>query len=184
MKIKKALTTLAITTVLTAALAAPALAVEPTPTTKDIVYPTATTDYSTVTAAVDNAYKVTIPEKIDFGKLNKDSTGDELIEDLTVSATSVVIPADKKLNVTVKGSGASDAFTITTTGGGNMEYDVYNTTDTTGTSISPNSTFTDFEAGIPSTTQTVNGKVKLKNAPVHSGDYTGTLTFTCSIPTP
>ena len=179
MKIKKALIPIAVTAVLTAILAAPALAAD-----KQIVYPTATTDSSTVTAAVSNAYTVTIPETIDFGKLTKDSTGDALIKDLTVSATDVVIPADKKLNVTVKGSGASDAFTITTTGGGNMDYDVYNTTDTTGTSISPNSTFKDFEAGNPSATQTVNGKVKLKNAPVHSGDYTGTLTFTCSIPTP
>ena len=172
MKIRKTLTTLALACLLTATLAAPALAADPT-----IVSP-ATTAGSAVNAAVDNAYTVTIPEKVDFGKLTKDSTGDALIKDLTVSAAGVVIPADKNLNVTVKGDGTSEAFTIDTAAGGIIGYNVYNTVDTTGT------TFKDFEAGKPSTTQTVNGKVKLKNAPVHSGDYTGTLTFTCTVAAP
>ena len=173
MKIKKTLTTLALTGLLTATLAAPALA-------KNIVYPTVSNGDSPVEATVDNAYTVTIPEKIDFGKLTKDSSGDDLIENLTVNATGVVIPADKKLNVTVKGSGTDDAFTIAA-GNANIEYNVYNTTTTSGDGIMTRGTFQDFEAGKPSTTQTVNGKVKLKNAPVHSGSYTGTLTFTCTV---
>lgn len=178
MKIRKTLTSLALTGLLTATLAAPALAADPT-----IVSP-ATTAGLAVNAAVDNAYTVTIPEKVDFGKLTKDSTGDALIKDLTVRAAGVVIPADKNLNVTVKGDGTSEAFTIDTAAGGIIGYNVYNTVDTTGTGVTTGGTFKDFEAGKPSTTQTVNGKIKLKNAPVHSGDYTGTLTFTCSITTP
>ena len=178
MKIRKTLTTLALACLLTATLAAPALAADPT-----IVSP-ATTAGSAVNAAVDNAYTVTSPEKVDFGKLTKDSTGDALIKDLTVSAAGVVIPADKNLNVTVKGDGTSEAFTIDTAAGGIIGYNVYNTVDTTGTGVTTGGTFKDFEAGKPSTTQTVNGKVKLKNAPVHSGDYTGTLTFTCTVAAP
>lgn len=174
MKIKKTLTTLALTGLLTAVLAAPALA-------KDIVYPTVSTGDSSVTATVDQTYTVTIPEKIDFGKLTKDSSDNALIKDLTVNATGVVIPADQVLNVKIKGSGTSEAFTIETTAGGNIGYNVYNTSGTTGDGITTGGTFQDFEAGKPSTTQTVNGRVKLKNAPVHSGSYTGTLTFTCTV---
>ena len=182
MKIRKTLTTLALACLLTATLAAPALAADPT-----IVSP-ATTAGSAVNAAVDNAYTVTIPEKVDFGKLTKDSTGDALIKDLTVSAAGVVIPADKNLNVTVKGDGTSEAFTIDTAAGGIIGYNVYNTVTECqlffGAKNNTGGTFKDFEAGKPSTTQTVNGKVKLKNAPVHSGDYTGTLTFTCTVAAP
>lgn len=61
MKIKKTLTTLALTGLLTAVLAAPALAkeiVQPTPPT------TVATGDSSVTAEVADAYTVTIPEKL------------------------------------------------------------------------------------------------------------------------
>ena len=176
MKIKKTLTTLALTGLLTATLAAPALAAD-----KKIVYPSATTDSSPVTATVDQTYTVTIPEKIDFEKLAKDSSDNALIKELNISAAGVVIPADKKLNVTVKGDGTNEAFTIDIAAGGNIGYNVYNTVDTTGTGVTTGGTFKDFEAGKPSATQTVNGKVKLKNAPVHSGTYRGTLNFTLSV---
>ena len=175
MKIKKTLTTLALTGLLTTTLAAPALAADPT-----IVAP-ATTAGSAVEATVDNAYTFTIPEKIDFEKLTKDSSDNALIKELNISATGVVIPADQVLNVKVKGSGTSEAFTIETTAGGNIGYNVYKTSGTTGDGITTGGTFQDFEAGMPSTTQTVSGRVKLKNAPVHSGSYTGTLTFTCTV---
>lgn len=174
MKIKKTLTTLALTGLLTAVLAAPALA-------KDIVYPTVSNGDSPVEAEVADAYTVTIPEKIDFGKLTKDSTDNALIKELNISATGVVIPADQVLNVKVKGNGTSDAFTINTAVGGNIGYNVYNTSGTTGDGITTGGTFQDFAAGKPSTTQTVDGRVKLKNAPVYSGSYTGTLTFTCTV---
>ena len=178
MKIKKTLTTLALTGLLTATLAAPALAkeiVQPTPPT------TVATGDASVTAEVADAYTVTIPEKIDFGKLTKDSTDNALIKELNISATGVVIPADQVLNVKVKGNGTSDAFTINTAVGGNIGYNVYNTSGTTGDGITTGGTFQDFAAGKPSTTQTVDGRVKLKNAPVYSGSYTGTLTFTCTV---
>ena len=58
MKIKKTLTTLALTGLLTATLAAPALAADPT------IEPPTPSGNSSVTAEVADAYTVTIPEKL------------------------------------------------------------------------------------------------------------------------
>lgn len=174
MKIKKTLTTLALTGLLTATLAAPALAAD-----KKIVYPSATTDSSPVTATVDQTYTVTIPDTVDFGTLTKASK--DVVKDLTVKVNNLLIDKNQTLKINVKGDDTTtaNAFTIRTTGGASIAYEVYNKSST---KVNPNSEFAAVtSADTPDTEQDVSGKLKQTGDVVHSGSYTGTLTFTCTV---
>lgn len=179
MNIKKTLTTLALTSLLTATLAAPALAGE-------IVYPTATTGDSSVTATVDQTYTVTIPDTVEFGKLTKASK--DVVKDLTVKVNNLLIDKDQALKINVKGDDTADAFTIRTTGGASIAYEVYAKGEdtTSGTPVGVDGLFASVKsANSPSDTQDISGSLKQTGAVVNAGNYTGTLTFTCSItPTP
>ena len=172
MKIKKTLTTLALTGLLTATLAAPALA-------KDIVYPSATTGDSSVTATVDQTYTVTIPEKIDFEKLAKDTTATE--KPLTVNVSNLLIDKNEVLKINVKGDDTTttNAFTIRTTGGASIAYEVYNKSKS---KVDPTGEFAAVaSADTPDTVQDVSGNLKQTGAVIHSGSYAGTITFTCTV---
>ena len=176
MKIKKTLTTLALTGLLTAVLAAPALAAD-----KTIVAP-ATTAGSPVTATVDQTYTVTIPDTVNFGTLTKASK--DVVKDLTVKVNNLLIDKNQTLKINVKGDDTTtaNAFTIRTTGGASIAYEVYNKSST---KVNPNSEFAAVtSADTPDTEQDVSGKLKQTGDVVHSGSYTGTLTFTCTVATP
>ena len=173
MKIKKTLTTLALTGLLTATLAAPALA-------KDIVYPTVSNGDSSVTATVDQTYTVTIPDTVDFGTLTKASK--DVVKDLTVKVNNLLIDKKQTLKINVKGDDTANAFTIRTTGGASIAYEVYNKSST---KVNPNSEFAAVtSADKPDTVQDVSGNLKQTGDVVHSGSYTGTITFTCTVATP
>ena len=175
MKIKKTLTTLALTGLLTTTLAAPALA-------KDIVYPTVSTGDSSVTATVDQTYTVTIPDTVNFGTLTKASK--DVVKDLTVKVNNLLIDKNQTLKINVKGDDTTDAFTIRTNGSASIAYAVYakNKDTTSGTAVDPNGEFAAVtSAATPDTEQDVSGKLKQTGAVIHSGSYTGTLTFTCTV---
>lgn len=175
MKIKKTLTTLALTGLLTAVLAAPALA-------KDIVYPTVSTGDSSVTATVDQTYTVTIPDTVDFGTLTKASK--DVVKDLTVKVNNLLIDKNQTLKINVKGDDTTttNAFTIRTTGGASIAYEVYNKSKS---KVDPTGEFAAVtSADKPDTVQDVSGNLKQTGDVVHSGSYTGTLTFTCTVATP
>lgn len=179
MKIKKTLITLALTGLLTAVLAAPALAkeiVQPTPPT------TVATGDSSVTATVDQTYTVTIPDTVNFGTLTKASK--DVVKDLTVKVNNLLIDKNQTLKINVKGDGTADAFTIRTNGGASIAYAVYakNKDTTSGAAVDPNGEFAAVtSADTPDTEQDVSGKLKQTGAVIHSGSYTGTLTFTCTV---
>lgn len=176
MNIKKTLTTLALTSLLTAVLAAPALAADPT-----IVSP-ATTGDSSVTATVDQTYTVTIPDTVEFGNLKKETANTE--KALTVKVSNLLIDKDQALKINVKGDDTADAFTIRTTGGASIAYEVYAKGEdtTSGTPVGVDGLFASVKsANSPSDTQDISGSLKQTGAVVNAGNYTGTLTFTCSI---
>lgn len=180
MKIKKTLTTLALTGLLTAVLAAPALAkeiVQPTPPT------TVATGDASVTAEVADAYTVTIPEKIELPNLSVDGAN-YATESSSITGKNIVIPEGQQLKVTVDPSkfqlkvnnvaNTAVPFKLTV---GSVDIS-YNTT-------SSETMFTTFEGGKPETEQTQNFSVTQTNkasyASTAANKYTGTITFTCTV---
>jgi len=147
MKIKKTLTTLALTGLLTAVLAAPALA-------KDIVYPTVSNGDSPVEAEVADAYTVTIPEKIELPNLSVDGAN-YATENSSITGKNIVIPEGHQLKVTVDPS----KFQLKVNNVANTAVPFKLTVDSA--DITYNTTlsetmFTTFEGGKPETEQTKN----------------------------
>ena len=163
--------------VLLAFSAAPALAEEPTPSTTAIKPSpsAATAEGSTnLEAIVDSDYTVTIPESINFGKVTKTTPENDRTRMLTVQTSNVIIPAGRQLNVTVKGTGASDAFTVTTGSAPNAQSLAYKVADTA-KSYSPGDTILSAEADAAKEISVV------LDTPSSAGTYTGQLVFTCGL---
>lgn len=118
---------------------------------------------------VAQGYEWTIHSEVDF-------TNGATVSDQTVSVTKNVIPNGKQLQIAVKGSGDSSAFSIKSTEGAVLNYAVKNGSS----DVSPNGTVLTVAAG------TSAGSVPLtfvltKDSVEKAGNYTGTVTYTASI---
>lgn len=126
---------------------------------------------------VSSSYDWIIHSAIDFGAdtgVNKtvDRTGNQ------VKVLKNVIPEGKYLNISVKGSGANDAFTVDNGGSEVLNYDV---SDDNG-AVSVNGNVLSVPAGTNTATQNMNFKLNTtkKSAEV-AGQYTGRVIYNASV---
>ena len=126
---------------------------------------------------VSSEYEWIIHSAIDFGAdtgVNKtvDRTGNQ------VKVLKNVIPEGKYLNISVKGSGANDAFTVDNGGSEVLNYDV---SDDNG-AVSVNGNVLSVPAGTNTATQNMGFKLNTtkKSAEV-AGQYTGRVIYNSSV---
>ena len=132
---------------------------------------------TTLNYQVSQSYDWIIHSSIDFGadagvKHTVDRTGNQ------VKVLKNVIPEGKYLNISVKGSGANDAFTIDNGGSEVLNYDV---SDDNG-AVSVNGNVLSVPAGTNTATQNMNFKLNTtkKSAEV-AGQYTGRVIYNASV---
>lgn len=132
---------------------------------------------TTLNYQVSQSYDWIIHSSIDFGAdagVNKtvDRTGNQ------VKVLKNVIPEGKYLNISVKGSGANDAFTIDNGGSEVLNYDV---SDDNG-AVGVNGNVLSVPAGTNTATQNMNFKLNTtkKSAEV-AGQYTGRVIYNASV---
>lgn len=132
---------------------------------------------TTLTYQVNLSYDWTIHSSIDFGAnagvgKTVDRTGNQ------VKVLKNVIPEGKYLNISVKGSGANDAFTIDNGGSEVLNYDV---SDDNG-AVGVNGNVLSVPAGTNTATQNMNFKLNTtkKSAEV-AGQYTGRVIYNASV---
>lgn len=132
---------------------------------------------TTLNYQVSPSYDWIIHSSIDFGAdagTNKtvDRTGNQ------VKVLKNVIPEGKYLNISVKGSGANDAFTIDNGGSEVLNYDV---SDDNGT-VGVNGNVLSVPAGTNTATQNMNFKLNTtkKSAEV-AGQYNGRVIYNASV---
>lgn len=121
---------------------------------------------SEVTSGVDPSYIITIPAKVDFGKLVRGTNIEE--RGFTVSADGVVIDSGAKIDVK-----AISNFNMSN-GTNDLPFLLY---DKENAVVETGGVFASFAAG--TTAQSNTGKVKVNTADIlYSGDYSGIITFT------
>ena len=132
---------------------------------------------TTLNYQVSQSYDWIIHSSIDFGAdagVNKtvNRTGNQ------VKVLKNVIPEGKYLNISVKGSGANDAFTIDNGGSEVLNYDV---SDDNG-AVGVNGNVLSVPAGTNTATQNMNFKLNTtkKSAEV-AGQYTGRVIYNASV---
>lgn len=132
---------------------------------------------TTLNYQVNLSYDWTIHSSIDFGAnagvgKTVDRTGNQ------VKVLKNVIPEGKYLNISVKGSGANDAFTIDNGGSEVLNYDV---SDDNG-AVGVNGNVLSVPAGTNTATQNMNFKLNTtkKSAEV-AGQYTGRVIYNASV---
>lgn len=132
---------------------------------------------TTLNYEVGSHYQWEIHSDIDFGAdagANKtvDRTGNK------VNVLENVIPEGKYLNISVKGSGANDAFTVDNGGSEVLNYDV---SDDNG-AVGVNGNVLSVPAGTNTATQNMNFKLNTtkKSAEV-AGQYTGRVIYNASV---
>ena len=132
---------------------------------------------TTLNYQVSPSYDWIIHSSIDFGAdagvgKTVDRTGNQ------VKVLKNVIPEDKYLNISVKGSGANDAFTIDNGGSEVLNYDV---SDDNGT-VGVNGNVLSVPAGTNTAIQNMNFKLNTtkKSAEV-AGQYTGRVIYNASV---
>lgn len=132
---------------------------------------------TTLNYQVSQSYDWIIHSSIDFGadagvKHTVDRTGNQ------VKVLKNVIPEGKYLNISVKGSGANDAFTIDNGGSEVLNYDV---SDDNG-AVGVNGNVLSVPAGTNTATQNMNFKLNTtkKSAEV-AGQYTGRVIYNASV---
>lgn len=132
---------------------------------------------TTLNYQVSPSYDWIIHSSIDFGAdagvgHTVDRTGNQ------VKVLKNVIPEGKYLNISVKGSGANDAFTIDNGGSEVLNYDV---SDDNGT-VGVNGNVLSVPAGTNTATQNMNFKLNTtkKSAEV-AGQYTGRVIYNSSV---
>lgn len=132
---------------------------------------------TTLNYQVSPSYDWIIHSSIDFGAdagvgKTVDRTGNQ------VKVLKNVIPEGKYLNISVKGSGANDAFTIDNGGSEVLNYDV---SDDNGT-VGVNGNVLSVPAGTNTATQNMNFKLNTtkKSAEV-AGQYTGRVIYNASV---
>lgn len=132
---------------------------------------------TTLNYQVSSSYDWIIHSSIDFGAdagvgKTVDRTGNQ------VKVLKNVIPEGKYLNISVKGSGANDAFTIDNGGSEVLNYDV---SDDNG-AVGVNGNVLSVPAGTNTATQNMNFKLNTtkKSAEV-AGQYTGRVIYNSSV---
>ena len=132
---------------------------------------------TTLNYQVSSSYDWIIHSSIDFGadagvKHTVDRTGNQ------VKVLKNVIPEGKYLNISVKGSGASDAFTVSNGGSEVLNYDV---SDDNG-AVGVNGNVLSVPAGTNTATQNMGFKLNTtkKSAEV-AGQYTGRVIYNASV---
>lgn len=132
---------------------------------------------TTLTYQVNSSYDWTIHSSIDFGAdagTNKtvDRTGNQ------VKVLKNVIPEGKYLNISVKGSGVNDAFTVDNGGSEVLNYDV---SDDNG-AVGVNGNVLSVPAGTNTATQNMGFKLNTtkKSAEV-AGQYNGRVIYNASV---
>lgn len=132
---------------------------------------------TTLNYQVSSSYDWIIHSSIDFGadagvKHTVDRTGNQ------VKVLKNVIPEGKYLNISVKGSGANDAFTVDNGGSEVLDYDV---SDDNG-AVSVNGNVLSVPAGTNTATQNMNFKLNTtkKSAEV-AGQYNGRVIYNASV---
>ena len=132
---------------------------------------------TTLNYQVSPSYDWIIHSSIDFGAdagvgKTVDRTGNQ------VKVLKNVIPEGKYLNISVKGSGANDAFTVDNGGSEVLNYDV---SDDNGT-VGVNGNVLSVPAGTNTATQNMNFKLNTtkKSAEV-AGQYTGRVIYNASV---
>lgn len=132
---------------------------------------------NTLNYEVSSRYDWMIHSTIDFGE----DAGTNKTIDRTGNGVKVlknVIPEGKYLNISVKGSGASDAFTVSNGGSEVLNYDV---SDDNG-AVGVNGNVLSVPAGTNTATQNMNFKLNTtkKSAEV-AGQYTGRVIYNASV---
>ena len=177
MNLKKALIPLVLTALLALA-ATPALATEIEQGTAAPTY-TNTGDTS-VTASVDTTYTITIPDSdtLKFEKLT--GTADETARTKTfnVSAKGVTLEPGKQIKVTV--SGKDNAFQMSNAALSSVKLP-YTITSSSSTALSPGDPIASFANG---STDIVTSTLVVNAPTMGAGNYSDTLTFTCTVTTP
>jgi hypothetical protein len=132
---------------------------------------------TTLNYQVSSSYDWIIHSSIDFGAdagvgKTVDRTGNQ------VKVLKNVIPEGKYLNISVKGSGANDAFTVDNGGSEVLNYDV---SDDNG-AVGVNGNVLSVPAGTNTATQNMNFKLNTtkKSAEV-AGQYTGRVIYNASV---
>lgn len=132
---------------------------------------------TTLNYQVSPSYDWIIHSSIDFGA---DAGANHTVDRIgnQVKVLKNVIPEGKYLNISVKGSGANDAFTIDNGGSEVLNYDV---SDDNGT-VGVNGNVLSVPAGTNTATQNMNFKLNTtkKSAEV-AGQYTGRVIYNASV---
>lgn len=132
---------------------------------------------TTLNYQVSPSYDWIIHSSIDFGA---DAGANHTVDRISnqVKVLKNVIPEGKYLNISVKGSGANDAFTIDN---GGSEVLNYNVSDDNGT-VEVNGNVLSVPAGTNTATQNMNFKLNTtrKSAEV-AGQYTGRVIYNSSV---
>ena len=132
---------------------------------------------TTLNYQVSPSYDWIIHSSIDFGA---DAGANHTVDRIgnQVKVLKNVIPEGKYLNISVKGSGANDAFTIDNGGSEVLNYDV---SDDNGT-VGVNGNVLSVPAGTITATQNMNFKLNTtkKSAEV-AGQYTGRVIYNSSV---
>ena len=173
MNLKKALIPLALTALL-------ALAVTPAQAT-GINQDTAQSKGDTsVTASVDTTYTITIPDSDTLKFENLKGTSEETARTKTfdVSAKDVTLEPGKQLNVTV--SGKDNVFQMSNAAVSAVKLP-YTITPAGGSALSPGGTIASFANN---STDTVTSTLVVAAPTMGAGNYSDTLTFTCTVATP
>lgn len=132
---------------------------------------------TTLNYQVSSSYDWIIHSSIDFGAdagTNKtvDRTGNQ------VKVLKNVIPEGKYLNISVKGSGANDAFTVDNGGSEVLNYDV---SDDNG-AVGVNGNVLSVPAGTNTATQNMNFKLNTKKGSAEvAGVYNGRVIYNASV---
>ena len=132
---------------------------------------------TTLNYEVSSRYDWMIHSTIDFGEdagANKtvDRTGNQ------VKVLKNVIPEGKYLNISVKGSGANDAFTVDNGGSEVLTYDV---SDDNG-AVGVNKNVLSVPAGTNTATQNMNFKLNTKKGSAEiAGQYKGQVIYNASV---
>lgn len=173
MNLKKALIPLALTALLTLA-AAPALAAE---INQDTAQSKGVTN---VTASVDTTYTITIPDSdtLKFEKLTGTAEEAARTKTFNVSAKGVTLEPGKQLNVTV--SGENNDFKMTNAALSSVKLP-YTITPAAGSALRPGGTIASFANN---STETVSSTLIVNAPTMGAGNYSDTLTFTCTVEGP
>lgn len=137
-----------------------------------------------VRAEATESYMLIIPTEINLGKLAAEGGSKSMASaSFKLIAKEVFIADGDRLEVTAAGSGAQNAFILSITGHSqdtSVPYKLVNQSS----EIKPGKPFCSFESGKPGEDQSFSAQAVQTQTARYAGDYTGTISFTCSIVKP